>query len=150
MSKQPEYMWSERYGTAACTLFYKDYEFTGVANCHPDDQDMMSRLTGQIIAEYRATIKYLTFIKDFELRPQLQSLNHVFHCMKNSKYFDKKSYEARMLFRHINLLQKDIDTINEEIAITKQNLKEYIERKNKDHELIRKKRQDKALAEDNQ
>lgn len=150
MSKQPYYEWDESLGVAYCVLTYKDKKFRGEASCHPEDKDLMSRLTGQIIAEYRATIEYLTFIRDFELRPQLQSLNHVFHCMKNSKYFDKKSYEARMLFRHINLLQKDIDTINEEIAITKQNLKEYIERKNKDHELIRKKRQDKALAEDNQ
>ena len=74
MNKQPEYTWSERYGTATCTLFYKNYEFTGVANCHPDDKDMMSKLTGQTIAEYRATLKYLRFIRDCELQPQLKSL----------------------------------------------------------------------------
>ena len=41
MNKQRKYTWNERYSTATCTLFYKNYEFIGVANCHPDDKDIV-------------------------------------------------------------------------------------------------------------
>ena len=147
MNKQPEYFWSEQYGTASCTLFYKQYEFTGVANCHPDDQDMMSKLTGQIIAEMRATIKYLQFIRDCELRPQLKSLYQLYHSMNHSKYFDPKSYEAKMLYRQISMLKEDLTNVKIEIANIKRSLREYINQKEKDHQKIREHHK---LAQDNQ
>lgn len=146
MNKQPEYFWSERYGTASCTLFYKQYEFTGIANCHPDDQDMMSKLTGQIIAEMRATIKYLQFIRDCELRPQLKSLYQLYYSMNHSKYFDPKSYEAKMLYRQISMLKEDLTNIKIEIANIRRSLREYINQKEKDHQKIREHHK---LAQDN-
>lgn len=150
MNKQPEYTWSERYGTATCTLFYKNYEFTGVANCHPDDQDMMSKLTGQTIAEMRATLKYLSFVRDCELQPQLKALKQLYYSMNYSKYFNPKSYEAKMLYRQINILKEDLTNIKIEIANIKTSLKEYIERKEKDHQKIRELQNSKQLAESNQ
>lgn len=137
MNKQPEYTWSERYGTATCTLFYKNYEFTGIANCHPEDKDMMSKLTGQTIAEFRATIKYLRFVRDCELRPQLKSLYQLYYSINRSKNYNKKSYEAKMLYRQIRFLKEDIAVVSEEIDNLKQSLKEYITLKEKDHQQIR-------------
>ena len=67
MKKQPKYSWNEENGIAFTTLYYKNRAFIAKAQCHPDDRDMMSKLTGQTIAEYRATLKYLRFIKDYEL-----------------------------------------------------------------------------------
>ena len=150
MNKQPEYTWSERYGTATCTLFYKQYEFTGVANCHPDDQDMMSKLTGQTIAEYRATLQYLRFIRDCELQPQLKALKQLYYSMNHSKYFNPKSYEAKMLYRQINHLTEDLKENKYLIDLTKSELEAYLTTKERDHKQLRDFLKKKELAEDNQ
>ena len=150
MNKQPEYTWSERYGTATCTLFYKNYEFTGVANCHPDDKDMMSKLTGQTIAEYRATLKYLRFIRDCELQPQLKSLKQLYYSMNHSKYFNPKSYEVKMLYRQINQLTEDLKENKYLIDLTKKELKTYLTTKERDHKQLRDFLKKKELAENNQ
>ena len=150
MNKQPEYTWSERYGTATCTLFYKSYEFTGIANCHPDDQDMMSKLTGQTIAEYRATLQYLRFVRDCELQPQLKALKQLYYSINHSKYFDPKSYEATMLYRQINLLTEDLKENKYLIDLTKNQLKVYLITKERDHKQLRDFLKKKELAEDNQ
>ena len=150
MNKQPEYTWSERYGTATCTLFYKNYEFTGVANCHPDDQDMMSKLTGQTIAEYRATLQYLRFIRDCELQPQLKALKQLYYSMNHSKYFDPKSYEAKMLYRQINYLTEDLKENKYLIYLTKSQLEAYLTTKERDHKQLRDFFKKKDLAKDNQ
>ena len=150
MNKQPEYTWSERYGTATCTLFYKNYEFTGIANCHPDDKDMMSKLTGQTIAEYRATLKYLRFIRDCELQPQLKSLKQLYYSMNHSKYFNPKSYEVKMLYRQINQLTEDLKENKYLIDLTKSQLDAYLTTKERDHKQLRDFLKKKELAENNQ
>lgn len=150
MNKQPEYTWNERYGTATCTLFYKNYEFTSVANCHPDDKDMMSKLTGQTIAEYRATLRYLRFIRDCELQPQLKSLKQLYYSMNHSKYFNPKSYETKMLYRQINHLTEDLKENKYLIDLTKNELKSYLITKERDHKQLRDFLKKKELAEDNQ
>ena len=150
MNKQPEYTWSERYGTATCTLFYKNYEFTGVANCHPDDQDMMSKLTGQTIAEYRATLQYLRFIRDCELQPQLKALKQLYYSINHSKYFNPESYEATMLYRQINHLTEDLKENKYLIDLTKSELEAYLTTKERDHKQLRDFLKKKELAENNQ
>lgn len=150
MNKQPEYTWSERYSTATCTLFYKNYEFTGIANCHPDDQDMMSKLTGQTIAEYRATLQYLRFIRDCELQPQLKALKQLYYSMNHSKYFNPKSYEAKMLYRQINILQEDLKENKYLIDFTKKELEVYLKTKERDHQQLRDFLKKKELDENNQ
>ena len=150
MNKQPQYFWSEENGTAFATIFYKNYTFTGEAFCHPDDKDMMSKLTGQTIAEYRATIKYLRFIRDCELQPQLKALKQLYYSMNHSKYFNPESYEAKMLYRQIKNLKEDLEAIKEEIQHQKDSLKAYLEIKEADHAKIRAHKAKKELAEDNQ
>ena len=105
MNKQPEYFWNEEHGIASASIYYKNYTFTGKAYCHPEDRDMMSKLTGQTIAEMRATIKYLKFVRDCELQPQLKALKQLYYSMNYSKHFDPKSYEAKMLYKQMNILQ---------------------------------------------
>lgn len=140
MIKQPNYEWHEN-GIACCTLFYNNLQFKGVAYCHPDDEDMMSKLTGQIIAEYRATIQYLRHIRDNEIQPQLKALWQLYYSMKHSKQFTPRGYEARMLYKQIQKLQNDLNAVKEEIAITQKNLKEYIDDKEKNYQAIRKHRE---------
>ena len=150
MNKQPEYTWSERYGTATCTLFYKNYEFTGIANCHPDDQDMMSKLTGQTIAEYRATLQYLRFVRDCELQPQLKALKQLYYSINHSKHFNPESYETKMLYRQINILKNDLKENKYLIDLTKSQLETYLIIKEHDHQKLREFLKKRELAEDNQ
>ena len=138
--KQPLYEWDENVGVAWCTIYYKDLEFLGTACCHEDDADMMSKLTGQTIAEFRATLQYLRHIRDNELRPQLKSLYQLYYSMNRSTKFNPKSYESKMLYSQIQNLENDLATIKENIAVLKQDLKQYIEDKEKSHQLIRSRR----------
>ena len=143
----PIYKWNETIRYAKCIIKYNDNEFMGEAWCHPDDKDMMSKLTGLNIAEMRATIKVLQHIKNNEVRPQLKVLLQLYNTMKTSKHFNKKSYEMSMIFRRINALQNELDTTQKEIATLSQTLREYIAQKDKDHAIIRAKKQ---LVENNQ
>ena len=84
-------------GSACCIIIYNGFEFVGEAQCHPDDMDMESERTGLCIAEARAMIKVMRFKRDYEIAPQLKILNHLYSNMSTSKYFNPKSYEAKML-----------------------------------------------------
>ena len=136
--KKPEYTWDPGLGFASCTLYYKNLEFYGSAHCHRDDE------------EARATIEYLTHIRDNEVRPQLKSLYQLYYSMKHSSKFNPKSYESIMLYRQIHHLEKDLDAVSKEIVNIKQMLKEYIEQKEKDHQKIREYHSKKQLDENNQ
>ena len=111
---------------------------------------MMSKLTGQTIAEYRATIKYLQFIRDCELQPQLKALKQLYYSMNHSKYFSPKSYEAKMLYRQINILQEDLKENKYLIDFTKAQLEAYIVGKEHDHQQLREFFKKRELVEDNQ
>ena len=149
MKKQPKYSWNEEKGIAFTTLYYKNRAFIAKAQCHPDDRDMMSKLTGQTIAEYRATLKYLRFIRDYELQPQLKSLRQLYYSMKHSKKFNPKSYEAIMLYRQIHHIEDDIKEIEFMITNTKNDLQCYLNTKEKDHIQLRNYLQKKQLADNN-
>lgn len=149
MNKQPEYFWNEANGIAFCTIYYDKYSFTGEAQCHPDDRDMMSKLTGQTIAEMRATIKYLRFIRDCELQPQLKALKQLYYSMNHSKYFNPKSYEVKMLYKQINNLKEDLKENKYLIDLTKAQLEAYIISKEHDHQQLREFFKKKELVEDN-
>lgn len=150
MNKQPQYLWNENTGTAFATIFYQNYTFTGEAQCHPDDRDMMSKLTGQTIAEYRATLKYLRFIRDCELQPQLKALKQLYYSINRSKYFDPKSYEAKMLYRQMSLLKEDLKENKYLIDLTKAQLEAYLIGKEHDHQQLREFLKKRELAENNQ
>ena len=132
-----EYDWSPEFGVATCTIQDHDLIFTGSARCHPDDEDMKNHLSGQTIAEARASIKYLKHIRDNELRPQLKILKQLYYSMNRSKHFDRKSYEAKMLFRQINRITKDIENINHDINTLKIMINTYIDQKDEEYKKIR-------------
>lgn len=133
----PTYCWNPEAGYAKCILYYKDLEFIGESHCHIEDRDMMSKLMGQNIAETRATLKILRFIRDHELRPQLNILNQLYYNMKNSKKFNNKSYEAKMLYKQIHLVEKNLNLVKEELNNVKSMLYRYIEQKEQEHKKLR-------------
>ena len=132
-----EYDWSPEFGWATCTIYDHDNKFYGAAKCHPDDEDMKNRLAGQNIAEGRASIKYLQHYRDNELRPQLKILKQLYYSMNRSKQFDRKSYEARMLFRQISRLTTEIEEVNSDIKTIKAMVSAYIDQKDMEYKKIR-------------
>ena len=138
MNKEPMYLWDEERGIASCIIYYNNLEFKGTAFCHPEDKDMQSKLTGQTIAEWRAMRQYFRHMRDNELKPQLKALKQLYYAMNRSKEFDPKSYQSKMLYRHIQYIKMDLDTINNNIATLSQNLRDYIKNKDNVYQSLRK------------
>lgn len=140
MKHEPIFNWDPDTKTASCLLTdYKNHFYSGVAQCHPDDEDMMSEKTGYEIAFTRAKIHALQGYKN-ELRLKLSSLNQLYYSMKHSTHFNEKSYENKMLQRQIKLINFDITTTQEMIANEQQKLKEYINNKDEFYTKVRNRR----------
>ncbi len=139
MKNEPIFNWDAETGTAACSLSDGKKIFTGLAQCHPDDIDMASEKTGCEIAFKRAKINALREYRD-ELKASLKALNQFYYSINKSKQFNEKSYENRMLQRQIRTINFDLATTKEIIASEQQNLRQYIEEKDKFYVKIRKNR----------
>lgn len=129
MKQEPIFNWDSEEGVASCIIKYKNQTFCGVAMCHEEDKDMMSEKTGMEIAYRRATIDYLKYVRDMELKPALKALKQLYYTMKHSTHFNPKSYENSKLQRHIRMYEFDLETINEIIIDERKNLKDYIDKK---------------------
>ena len=129
MKQEPIFNWDPEEGVASCIIKYKNQTFCGVAMCHEEDKDMMSEKTGMEIAYRRATIDYLKYVRDMELKPALKALKQLYYTMKHSTHFNPNSYENSKLQRHIRMYEFDLETINELIADERKNLKDYIDKK---------------------
>ena len=136
-----KYSWIEQEGKATCTIIIKGKEFTGIAYCHPDDEDMKSEKTGKFIAEMRATVAYLTHIRDNELKPQLAALTQLYNNLKASKKHNEKSYEIYILRRQIRLTTSELTKIKQELTALKQGIKDYIKGKECFYQAIRMRRE---------
>lgn len=141
MKQEPIFNWDPEEGVASCIIKYKNQTFCGVAMCHEEDKDMMSEKTGMEIAYRRATIDYLKYVRDMELKPALKALKQLYYTMKHSTHFNPKSYENSKLQRHIRMYEFDLETINELIVNERKNLKDYIDKKDEFYKKTRISRQ---------
>lgn len=141
MKQEPIFNWDPEEGVASCIIKYKNQTFCGVAMCHEEDKDMMSEKTGMEIAYRRATIDYLKYVRDMELKPALKALKQLYYTMKHSTHFNPKSYENSKLQRHIRMYEFDLETINELIVDERKNLKDYIDKKDEFYKKTRISRQ---------
>ena len=141
MKQEPIFNWDPEEGVASCIIKYKNQTFCGVAVCHKEDKDMMSEKTGMEIAYRRATIDYLKYVRDMELKPALKALKQLYYTMKHSTHFNPKSYENSKLQRHIRMYEFDLETINELIVDERKNLKDYIDKKDEFYKKTRISRQ---------
>ena len=141
MKQEPIFNWDPEEGVASCIIKYKNQTFCGVAMCHEEDKDMMSEKTGMEIAYRRATIDYLKYVRDMELKPALKALKQLYYTMKHSTHFNPKSYENSKLQRHIRMYEFDLETINEFIVNERKNLKDYIDKKDEFYKKTRISRQ---------
>lgn len=139
MSYKTNYSYSE--GNAKFTINYHGQVFIGTAKCHPEDIDFESARVGLTIAESRANIQVLRHIRDCELKPQLKILNHLYMNMKTSKYYNPKSYEAKMIRNQIHALEKDLAAIHNQIIDEQTFSKDYISGKDRLYRKLRDKNQ---------
>lgn len=133
-----EYKWDPDKGIAQhiCTLT-DGSTVIGEAFCHDDDKDFMSQKTGFIIAEMRSYIKGLQRYKNNVLRNELNALKQLYYSINRSKNFNENSYEARALKRHIKMKEFDIEVVKEEIANSRETLKDFINLKDSFYKKVR-------------
>lgn len=144
---KPQFEWAEETKSAMCILTDGKRVYTGIAQCHPEDEDMANEKTGCEIAYMRAKIEYFKSVRDNELKPGLRALKQVVGTMNHSKKFNPKSYENKMLWRQIRSLEFDLAVINEMLVRERKNLREYISEKEKFYQCIRINRKLDALEQ---
>ena len=141
MTKEPMYIWDEETGYASCTIIDdKGRNFIGKAYVHPDDRDFCSEKTGCHIAMMRACIKYLQSVKRDELKPKLAILKQLYYASNRSKEHSPRSYESKMLYNHIKMIESDIQEVNLQIHNYKTALHEFLSDKEHFYQFTRKKR----------
>lgn len=131
--------YDEETGSSYCVIPYDGRTFAGVAYCHPDDVDFKSERVGMSIAEARAQIDILRYIRDCKIKPALKTLRMLYSDISNSKYHNPKSRETKMLQRRIHELEKELATTNNEIADIRKFVKDYIDGKEKLYQRLRAK-----------
>ena len=124
------YYLDKEIGKAYCFLQEGNRTYTGIAQCHEDDWAFMSERTGLQIAEIRAEIDALKNIRDNELIPVVKALKHLQTNVKTSKFYNSKSYEARMLRRQVSIKENELIAVKQEIVALEEYLKGYIAAKN--------------------
>ena len=128
-------------GVTTCALKdVKNNIFIGEAHCHPDDMDMMNRLTGSEIAYRRAYIKFLKHMRDTEFVPQLSILKHMYSCMEQAADFNPKDNNIRLMKRSIDNYSAAVDMIRAAIRDERNDLHTYMTDKAKLYKLIRDRR----------
>ena len=141
---EPKYIWEEDVGTATVILQDdKGHIFKGCAFCHPADIDMISEKTGLQIAECRAVNKYLTHVRDNEIKPALAALTEYLGAIQHTPGIPKRA--KGILYHRINALEADLELISKSIKDNKKYIHNYITDKEKFYQKIRKNRnQDKV------
>ena len=129
------------YGTSCFAIIYKDQIFFGKAECHPDDKDMESERTGLTIAEARAHIKMLKFIKQHEIQPVIDAYRHLLKNIQSSTHHNPKAYESCMLRSQLSHWETKLAEITTNIADEEKYLKEYTDQKDKLYRRLRARNQ---------
>ena len=115
MSYKEFYNWDEERGWARYEIEDKGHVFIGHAKCHPDDITYKNERIGIEIAEVRARLEALRWIRDNEVIPAYKAFKHLHSTMITSKQYNKHSYEARMLWRQIKLYEGSLASIKDVI-----------------------------------
>lgn len=137
MRTEPIFEWNEEIGQAYCVLTDNRGRVSiGTATCHPEDEDMKSRRTGEEIAFRRARIENMRAVRA-DLSSELRALNQLYYSMKHSSKFNPKSYENKMLQRRIRATEFDLATIKEMLTTERENLKKLLQEKDKFYTQVR-------------
>lgn len=126
-------------GYTTCELQYDGKTFIGRANCLDQDMDFWSENVGCFIAEMKAKIKMMRYMRS-KTRKELKVLVDFQKRLECCKNYNPKSFEAKRLRKEIYYYQTEIETITNAIQDTESYLKEYIEGKEKVYQKLRAKR----------
>ena len=132
------FFWDTDQRVCTCILTAHGTEFCGTAICHPNDEDMKSTRTGEIIAFNRAYIKYIQYMRNTQINPMLKVLTDLYKNMASSHRFNPKSFEAIQLYKEIKGYEESKRVINQLIKDTREYLKTYIDEKDKFYQRMRK------------
>ena len=130
---------NEETGFCLCTIKIRGNQYIGVAQCHPDDMDMVNQKTGENIAYHRAVMEMLRDERK-RLQHELAGLKGLYYSMNNSPLFNPKSYEAKSLYRQISFREDDISSVNDLIKEIQRYINGYISDKDEFYQKIRKNR----------
>lgn len=134
--------WNNELGLAQCIITDKSNGITfkgyGKAQCHDEDEDFKSHMTGMYIATCRAQIDILRQKRDYDMKPGLMALKHLQSTMINSKLYNPTSYESQRLTSEIMNMEKEIEYLNSNIQDLKEGLKIYLEHKEALYQNLRK------------
>ena len=97
----------------------------------------MSQLTGSMIAGYRAEIDLIKKVNNYEIKPGIDVLKHVYCTMTHSKKYNPKSYEAIRIKKELAHLMDELEENKQTIVYIQNELKEYIQNKEKVYQRIR-------------
>ena len=128
-------------GSAYFIIHYKDQTFIGKAHCHPNDKDMESERTGLTIAEARAHIKMMKFIKRYEVQLVINSYQHLLKNIESSKHHNPRAYESCMIRSQLAHWENKLAEIKADIVDEEKYLKEYINQKDKLYHKLRARKQ---------
>lgn len=135
--------WHEEFGHAVFTAMTPmGIGVYGEAQRHEDDKDLGNERTGLTIAEARAVIQALRAKREYEIKPKLAILKHLYSNIQTSKNHDPKSHESRMIRSQIRAIERELAEVNNDIAEEQRSLKEYIDNKDKMYNKLREKAKD--------
>jgi hypothetical protein len=138
---QIEHKWDAESGVATCIVYDKDMQFVGEAKCHADDAEYSSAITGGYIAEGRAFIKLYQHEKNNVLRPQINLLQHMSNTFKSYKNYNPKDRSVVRIEKELEKKKLEFKRTKEAIENEKENLKEYIRKKDEYHKYLGKRKQ---------
>lgn len=98
--------------------------FYGEAKCAPEDEDKYKDRIGEEIAERRAMLQSLIYIRQ-QLRSEIQNQKHVIGCMKQNKNFSSKHNEFRLFARDLRFNEQSLKEINNLIRAARFSLDYY-------------------------
>lgn len=127
-------------GKTTCVVKYKNKEFYGEANCHPDDKDFESERVGSYIAELRADLAVFKYMRDSELIPTYNALNHIYSSFNSCAKYHTDSNEAKLVRRQLHMTKKQLSAVQKTIAELQLTLTVYIKDKEKFYQHVRKTR----------
>ena len=124
---------SENNAVTICQIFDKYGKvYVGQAVCHPNDLDMMSKMTGAALAQMRAELSMLKDLRDSEIIPELKTIKKLYNNLKKHKKPVLEPDLKRAKFTHF--------AINGIIKAKKQEIADFILAKEKFYQGVRRNR----------
>ncbi|MGN1342283.1 MAG: hypothetical protein ACI4VL_03535 [Bacilli bacterium] len=126
-------------GYTVCSLWYDGKEFIGKTFCYPEDIDFWSEKTGCFIAECKANIKKLKYIKA-KLAKEIEILIKTENELKCCKYYNPEHFESKRLQKIIDKKRIDLEELKNCIKEEEEYLHKYIQDKDHFYKKIRSKK----------